>query len=162
MRTLLVTVALVVAALATGCAHAPRPADADAGLFHDAAFGPPTERVSTDDVSALNDAIRCVRLYPREIEQGTVLAMYADNRAAEALAGQRLDDAHAWAREALRHDAAFASAWNTLGVACLRRGEAGYAAAVFEHALAVANSSTRREHDLYAAKHAWLGSASRP
>ena len=387
MRALLATVALAVAALAGGCAHTPRPADADAGLFHDAAFGLPTERVSTDDVFALNDAMRhylrveiagalhaqgvqagfveslsrkqglrleydsartktaaqafdtrsgnCLslvlmtaalarelglpfhygravlaelwsrhddilfasghinvtigrrlldarsrldlapltidflppeevrRLYTREIEEGTVLAMYANNRAAEALAGQRLDDAYAWAREALRHDAAFASAWNTLGVAYLRRGEAGYAAAVFEHvlaalaardtstlsnlalayarlgrgaeaealrtrlvaieaeppyhffnlgmralqagdataasalferevaradyqpefhhwlgvarwrlgdvagarrelALAVANSSTRREHDLYAAKHAWLGSASRP
>lgn len=387
MRTLLVAFALAAAALGGGCAHAPRPADADAGLFHDAVFGPPAERISTDDVFALNDAMRhyvrveiagalhsqgvqtgfvealsrkqglkleydsartktaaeafdtrsgnCLslvlmtaalarelglpfhygravlpdlwsrhddllfasghinvtigrrlvdarsrfdlapltidflppeevrRLYTREIEEGTVLAMYANNRSAEALAGRRLADAYAWAREALRHDAAFTSAWNTLGVAYLRRGEAVYAAAAFEHvlvaldardtsalsnlasaytqlgrsadaktlrtrlaaieaeppyhffqlgmralregdyaaarahferevaradyqpefhhwlgvarwglgdaagarrelALAVSNSSTRREHDLYAAKLAWLGSAGRP
>ena len=259
MRALIVAFSLAASALA-GCVHAPRPAEAEAGLFHDAAFGAPTERVSTDDVFALNDAMRrylrteiagalhakgvqagfvealsrkqglrleydsartktaaeafdtrsgnCLslvlmtaalarelglpfhygravmpdlwsrrddllfasghinitigrrlvdarsrfdltpltidflppeevrRLYTREIEEGTVLAMYANNRAAEALAGQRLADAYAWAREALRHDAAFASGWNNLGVAYLRHGEAGHAAAVFEHVLA--------------------------
>ena len=160
MRTLLVTVALAVAR-SPEAAHMrrgrPTPTPACSTTLHSGR--PPSACRPT---LCSRSTMRCVRLYPREIEESTVLAMYADNRAAEALAGQRLDDAHAWAREALRHDAAFASAWNTLGVACLRRGEAACAAAVFEHALAVANSSTRREHGLYAAKHAWLGSASRP
>jgi len=281
MRTLLVTFALAAAALAGGCAHTPRPADADAALFHDAAFGRPTERVSTDDVFALDDAMRhylrveiagalhaqgvqtgfvealsrkqglrleydsartktaaeafdsrsgnCLslvlmtaalakelglpfhygravmpdlwsrhddllfasghinitigrrlvdarsrfdlapltidflppeevrRLYTREIEEGTVLAMYANNRAAEALAGQRLADAYAWAREALRHDAAFASAWNTLGVAYLRRGEAGHATAVFEHVLSTLDARDTSTLSNLATAYARLG-----
>jgi hypothetical protein len=48
------------------------------------------------------DEIRTLRV--RDIDEKTVLAMYANNRAAEALARGKLDDAYAWAAEALRKD----------------------------------------------------------
>ncbi|MEO6362878.1 MAG: tetratricopeptide repeat protein [Caldimonas sp.] len=83
------------------------------------------------------------RLRTREIDEATVVAMYANNRAAEALADGRLDDAYAWAREALRHDAGFAGAWNTLGVVYLRHGDAAEGAAAFEHVLAFEPRNTR-------------------
>ena len=41
-------------------------------------------------------------LRTRDIDESTVLAMYANNRAAEALADGQLDDAYAWAAESLR------------------------------------------------------------
>lgn len=83
------------------------------------------------------------RMQRREIGEATVLAMYANNHAAEALARGRLDAGYAWAREALRHDPGFAGAWNTLGVVYLRRGEAAAAAPVFEHVLAIDTRNTR-------------------
>ena len=83
------------------------------------------------------------RLRRRDLGEATVLAMFANNRAAEALAENRLDDAYAWAREALRHDTAFAGAWNTLGVVYLRHGDAAAAAPVFEHVLAADAVNTR-------------------
>jgi len=79
----------------------------------------------------------------REIGEATVLAMYANNHAAEALARSHLDIAYAWAREAVRHDPGFAAAWNSLGVVYLRRGHAAEAAQVFEHVLAFDAVNTR-------------------
>ena len=43
-------------------------------------------------------------LRSRDIDEATVIAMYANNRAAEALAEGRLDDAYAWAAESVRRD----------------------------------------------------------
>jgi len=77
------------------------------------------------------------------IEESTVLAMYANNRAAEALVRGRLDDAYAWSREALRRDPAFMSAYNTLGVVYLRHGDVAEAARVFERVLASEPKNTR-------------------
>ena len=65
------------------------------------------------------DAIRGLRT--REISERTVVAMYLNNRAAEALAAAEIDNAYAWARAAVRHDASFSSALNTLGVIYLQR-----------------------------------------
>ena len=56
------------------------------------------------------------------IDEATVLAMFMNNRAAEALAQGRLADAHALAREALHHAPGFAAARNTLAVVYLRAG----------------------------------------
>lgn len=83
------------------------------------------------------------RLQTRPIREATVLAMYANNRAAEALAENRLDAAYAWAAEALRHDPGFASAYNTLGVVYLRHGDFAEAAAVFTQVLADAPRHTQ-------------------
>jgi tetratricopeptide (TPR) repeat protein len=71
----------------------------------------------------------------REISERTVIAMFLNNRAAEALAQSRIDEAYAWARAAALHDAGFMSAVNTLGVVLAQRGEIGAAEAAFRHVL---------------------------
>ena len=82
-------------------------------------------------------------LRTREIDEATVLAMFANNRAAEALVRGQLDDAYAWSREALRRGPGFMSAYNTLGVVYLRHGNLAEAARVFEHVLARDADNTR-------------------
>lgn len=83
------------------------------------------------------------------IERHRVVAMFMNNRAAELLAQGRLDAAYAWAREALKQDAAFGGAANTLGVVYLRRGEPVWAERALRHALSVAGA------DAVAGAHAW-------
>lgn len=56
------------------------------------------------------------------ITEYRVVAMYMNNKSAEALARGRVDDAYAWARAAVTADPAFADAYNTLGAVYLRRG----------------------------------------
>jgi tetratricopeptide (TPR) repeat protein len=58
----------------------------------------------------------------QEIEENTVVAMYMNNQAAEALSMHQLDDAYWWAREAIRQDANFLASYNTLGVIYRRHG----------------------------------------
>lgn len=79
----------------------------------------------------------------REIPEHTVVAMYMNNRAAEALAQDRLDDAYAWARAAIRHDPALPMAYNTLGVVYLRHGNLPQAALAFGHVLEREPRNTR-------------------
>jgi tetratricopeptide (TPR) repeat protein len=78
-----------------------------------------------------------------EIPESLVVAMYMNNRSVEALVQGRLDDAYAWAREAVRTDPSFLAAQNTLGVVYLRRGALAQAGAVFEHVLAADPKQTR-------------------
>jgi len=68
----------------------------------------------------------------RPISEDTVIAMYMNNRAAEALARGELDAAYAWARAALVSAPSFSSAHNTLGVIYLRHGNLREAQAVLE------------------------------
>ena len=75
-------------------------------------------------------------LRTREIDEATVLAMYLNNRAAEALAHGPQADAYWWAREAVRRAPAFLSAYNTLGVVYLRAGELDAAEQAFAHVIA--------------------------
>lgn len=74
-------------------------------------------------------------LRTREITEETVVAMFMNNRAVEALVDRRLDDAYAWSREAVRQDPLFLGGLNTLGVVYLRRGALPQATAVFDHVL---------------------------
>lgn len=78
----------------------------------------------------------------REISEATVEAMYMNNRAAESLAAGELDAAYAWARAAAIHTPGFLSAYNTLGVIYLRRGDPATAQRVFAHVLQLEPSST--------------------
>lgn len=71
----------------------------------------------------------------RTIDESRVIAMYMNNKAAEALASGRLDDAYAWVSGALGQDAGFGSAYNTLGVVYLRHGQPLRAQAALQHAL---------------------------
>ncbi|MCF8207659.1 MAG: tetratricopeptide repeat protein, partial [Methylotenera sp.] len=58
----------------------------------------------------------------RPIEESTVLAMFLNNKAAEALTVGRVDDAYWWAREAIRTDSRWLAAYNTLAVLYRRKG----------------------------------------
>ena len=78
-----------------------------------------------------------------EIRESLVVAMFMNNRSVEALVQGRLDDAYAWAREAVRADPWFLAAQNTLGVVYLRRGALARAGAAFEHVLAADPGHTR-------------------
>ena len=71
------------------------------------------------------------------ITELTITAMYMNNRAAESLARGQVDDAYWWTREAIKQDATFVSAYNTLGVIYRRRGNATGAEQVFNHVLAI-------------------------
>jgi Tfp pilus assembly protein PilF len=82
------------------------------------------------------------RLRTREIQEHTVVAMYMNNRAAEALVRARLDDAYGWIRAALRQDPEFPTAYNTLGVIYRRHGDRALAADAFRVALARAPGNT--------------------
>lgn len=70
------------------------------------------------------------------IEEKTVAAMYMNNRAAEALAQGRWNDAYWWARAAIMQDAAFMSAANTLGVVYRRMGHLAQAEEALQHVVA--------------------------
>jgi tetratricopeptide (TPR) repeat protein len=78
-----------------------------------------------------------------EIRESLIVAMFMNNRSVEALVQGRLDDAYAWAREAVRADPWFLAAHNTLGVVYLRRGALARAGAAFEHVLAADPTHTR-------------------
>jgi Flp pilus assembly protein TadD len=77
-----------------------------------------------------------LRAHP--ISEETILAMFMNNRAAEAMVRGQLDDAYWRVREAIRLDPQFLSAYNTLGVVYLRRGDAARADRALRFALAVA------------------------
>jgi len=61
-------------------------------------------------------------IHSRPIEESTVLAMFLNNRAAEALLEGRVDDAYWWAREAIHTDSRWLAAYNTLAVLYRRKG----------------------------------------
>ena len=71
----------------------------------------------------------------RQISEATILAMFMNNRAAEALVRGDLDSAYAHAREAVLQDPAYPSAYNTLGVVFQRRGLQARAEQAYRHAL---------------------------
>ena len=61
--------------------------------------------------------------------------MYMNNKAVEALADGRVDDAYAWAREAIFQSPDYLGSHNTLGVIYIRRGDLARSATVFEYLL---------------------------
>ena len=69
------------------------------------------------------------------ISEARVVAMFMNNRAAEALTRGEVDAAYWWAREAMRQSPDFLSAYNTLGVVYLRHGEPAQADRVFARVL---------------------------
>lgn len=71
------------------------------------------------------------------LEEATVIAMFMNNKAAEALGGGRVDEAYWWTRAAIEHDPQLLIAYNTLGVVYQRRGLAQRAEDVLRFALAL-------------------------
>jgi tetratricopeptide (TPR) repeat protein len=77
--------------------------------------------------------LRAVRT--REIGEEIIVAMYMNNRAVEALAAGREDDAYWWAREAVARTPGFLMPYNTLGAIYRRHGNPQEAEQVLSHVL---------------------------
>lgn len=75
-------------------------------------------------------------LRTREISEDTVVAMFMNNRAVEALLDGRLNDAYGWARAAVLRSPRYLGAYNTLGVVYLRQGSLSFAEPVFQYVIA--------------------------
>ena len=71
----------------------------------------------------------------REVSEQTIVAMYMNNRAVESLARGQLDDAYAWAREAVSLEPGFLRAFNTLAVIYQRHGNFVHAERALNHVL---------------------------
>lgn len=71
-----------------------------------------------------------------EIGEDTIVSMFMNNRAAEALARGDTRTAYWWARAAVLQDAKFFPAYNTLGVVYRRHGDLEQAERVFQFVLA--------------------------
>jgi Tfp pilus assembly protein PilF len=78
----------------------------------------------------------------RVIGEETIVAMYMNNRAAEALAQRQFDNAYWWARAAIAQDSTYIPAYNTLGVIYKFHGNLSEADLVFEHILAIEPENT--------------------
>ena len=96
----------------------------------------PTRESQNELVVDFQPPVGLETLHYRIVDEATVTAMYLNNRAAETLAAGQLDDAYAWAREALRVAPNYLPAYNTLGVVYRQRGRPALAEAVFTRLLA--------------------------
>lgn len=76
------------------------------------------------------------RLRTRVIEEQDILALYANNRAAEMLVHGRLDNAYWWARAAVQARPKMVTVLNTLGVVYERHGDFAMAEQTYRSALA--------------------------
>lgn len=77
------------------------------------------------------------------VGEDTILAMFMNNRAAEALVRGKLDDAYWLAREGINQNPEYWAAYNTLGVIYLRHGNPELAEPVFRRVLQGDPSNTR-------------------
>lgn len=69
------------------------------------------------------------------ISEQTILAMYMNNRAAEALHAKHLDEAYWWAKKGIESDSAFLATYNTLGLIYLHNGNTTEAERAFRYVL---------------------------
>jgi len=74
-------------------------------------------------------------LRTRPIAERTVVAMFMNNRATEALVDGKMDDAYWWVRSAIDSDPGFVKAYNTLGVVYHRHNNVAQAEGAFRYAL---------------------------
>lgn len=82
------------------------------------------------------------------IEERMIEAMFMNNRAAEALAENRLDEAYWWARAAVQHLPTYSTPYNTLGVIYQRHGDQLLAERAFKATLMLEPESTIAMHNL--------------
>jgi tetratricopeptide (TPR) repeat protein len=103
------------------------------------------DRRGTDSLLTIDflpqDAANGLRM--QVIEEGTIVAMYMNNKAAESLTLDKVDDAYWWARGAMREDPRFLSAYNTLGIVYRHHGNPAEAEKVFRYALEREPENTR-------------------
>jgi Flp pilus assembly protein TadD len=94
---------------------------------------------STDQYDALVvDFIpqdEAARLRARELDEDDISALYLNNRAAEMLVQDRIDDAYWWARAAVAKRPGMVAALNTLAVIYDRHGDAALAEQTYRTAL---------------------------
>ncbi|MBE7416361.1 MAG: tetratricopeptide repeat protein [Ideonella sp.] len=105
----------------------------------DRAFGREQRTLTVDFLPP--DELRGLRT--RSVDEATVVAMFMNNRAAEALARDDADAAYWWARQALAADAGFVGALNTLGVVYQRSGHVAAAERVYRETLQRAPQHTQ-------------------
>ncbi|HEY9028955.1 MAG TPA: tetratricopeptide repeat protein [Burkholderiaceae bacterium] len=84
----------------------------------------------------------------RPISEARIAAMFMNNRAAEALAQRRTDDAYWWLRSGVAVDPSFAALYNTLGVTYLRKGLLPQAESALRFALSIAPDSPESWNNL--------------
>lgn len=78
----------------------------------------------------------------RAIDKKTVVAMFMNNRAAEALAQQDLNNAYWWARKAIAMDPGMLHAYNTLAVIYLQHGNLAESERALRYVLKVQPENT--------------------
>ncbi len=83
-----------------------------------------------------------------DIQEETIVAMYMNNKAVEALVEGRPDDAYAWAREAVLQNPEYLGSHNTLGVIYMRRGDLAQSEKVFSYLLELDPASARATSNL--------------
>ena len=88
-----------------------------------------------------SEDMRSVRT--RAIGEDIVVAMYMNNRAVEALARGRIDDAYWFAREAIGQSPAFLVAYNTLGAVYHKHGDLAQAEGVLRFVIEREPSNTQ-------------------
>ena len=71
----------------------------------------------------------------KAVSEETIVAMYLNNKAAEALSVGQLDEAYAWVKTGIQRAPDFLSPYNTLGVIYTRHGDLSAAEQVFNHVL---------------------------
>lgn len=86
------------------------------------------------------DVVR--RQVTKPLEENTIIAMYMNNRAAEAMVAGKVDDAYWWVRKAIEYDRGFITAYNTLGVVYQHRGDNAAAEQVLRYAYQRAPANT--------------------
>jgi Tfp pilus assembly protein PilF len=91
------------------------------------------------------DELSGLRLRP--LNEATVVAMFMNNRAAEALARDATGEAYWWAREGVLVDPGFVGVLNTLGVIYQRSGHAEAAEQVFRELLKQQPDHTQALHN---------------
>lgn len=87
-------------------------------------------------------------LRTERLDEATVVAMFMNNRAAEALSREAFDEAYWWAREGLIADPSFAGVLNTLGVVYQRSGRPADAERVYNELLHRQPNQTQALHNL--------------
>jgi Tfp pilus assembly protein PilF len=88
------------------------------------------------------------RLRSSQLEENDIVALYLNNRAAEALVQGKVDDAYWWARAAVATNPPNAVAYNTLGVIYQRHGDLVMAERAFRTALSREPESIMVMHNL--------------
>lgn len=87
-------------------------------------------------------------LRTERLSEHTVVSMFMNNRAAEALARDAFDEAYWWAREGLLADPTYVGVLNTLGVVYQRTGRLADAEQVYTELLLRQPSQTQALHNM--------------